>query len=180
MQEERERRRGQVRARRLVHRRSSSTSSGRFDGRDVVPTRFVRACPRGHIDDVDWRRFVHGADDPCRRQLWLDERGTGGDLADLIVRCECGKSRGTARGGRVRDPVARARAAGCARGSGDGNREDCTLPSRLLIRTAANAYFPQVMSALSLPDAGRGLQQLVAELWDDLRHRRRRRRCWRS
>ena len=27
-------------------------------------------------------------------QLWLDERGTSGDLADLYVRCECEKSRG--------------------------------------------------------------------------------------
>ena len=29
----------------------------------------------------------------CRRQLRLDERGTSGDLAEQIVRCECGKSR---------------------------------------------------------------------------------------
>ena len=79
------------RSRRLVHRKALD-DKGRFDGRPVVATRFVRACPKGHVDDLDWRRFVHGAEDPCRRRLWLDERGTGGDLADLVVRCECGKS----------------------------------------------------------------------------------------
>lgn len=84
---------GRERARRLVHRRALN-EKGTFEGRPVVPTRFVRACPRGHIADLDWQRFVHGRDSTCRRQLWLDERGTGGDLADLVVRCECGKSRG--------------------------------------------------------------------------------------
>ena len=39
------------------------TTKGRFDGRPVVATRFVRACPKGHVDDLDWRRFVHGAED---------------------------------------------------------------------------------------------------------------------
>jgi phosphatidylserine/phosphatidylglycerophosphate/cardiolipin synthase-like enzyme len=66
----------------------------RFDKRQVVATRFVRACPKGHVDDLDWSNFVHGRADNCRRQLWLDERGTTGDLADLVVRCECGKLRG--------------------------------------------------------------------------------------
>src|SRR5215831_6640411 len=77
---------------RLVHRKELDDKLG-FDGRPVVATRFVRACPKGHVDDLDWRTYVHGSDDNCRRQLWLDERGTSGDLGDLVVRCECGKSR---------------------------------------------------------------------------------------
>ena len=83
--------RSNVRSRRLVH--GTALDNGRFEGRPVVATRFVRACRRGHVDDLDWFRFVHGPDDPCRRALWLDERGTSGDLAEQIVRCECGKSR---------------------------------------------------------------------------------------
>ena len=44
----------------------------------MVATRFVRGCPRGHVDDLDWRRFVHppGSDCPPTRALWLDEQGT--------------------------------------------------------------------------------------------------------
>ena len=80
------------RSRRLVHRKALD-QRGRFDGLPVVPTRFVRACPRGHVDDLDWAGFVHGPEERCRRQLWLDEVGTTGDLADLIARCECGRSR---------------------------------------------------------------------------------------
>ena len=154
------------RSRRLVHRKALD-AKGRFDGLQVVPTRFVRACPRGHVDDIDWRWYVHGAGDDCRRQLWLDETGTGGDLADLVVRCECDKRRevyeatqqdlnplGTCRGRRP--------------WLGISAGEDCKLPSRLLIRTASNAYFPQVMSALSLPDRGSAVHSVVARLWNDL------------
>lgn len=157
---------GQVRARRLVLR-SMLDERGRFDGCDVVPTRFVRACPRGHIDDLSWRRFAHGAGDSCKRQMWLDERGTGGDLADLTVRCECGKSESLQKAADF-GSLSLGTCRGLRPWLGRGNREDCTLPSRLLIRTAANAYFPQVMSALSLPDHRTGLQKVVSELWDDL------------
>lgn len=167
VQEERGGTRGSDRSRRLVHRRALDTK-GRLDGRTVVPTRFVRACPRGHIADLDWYRFVHGDDDPCRRQLWLDERGTGGDLADLVARCECGKTRGMHEAAELDlKPLGICR--GLRPWLGDASREDCAQPSRLLIRTAANAYFPQIMSALSLPEAGSAVAEAVAALWEDLR-----------
>ena len=35
---------------------------------------------------------------------------------------------------------------------GRDTREQCGEPNRLLIRTASNAYFPQLMSVISLPD----------------------------
>ena len=157
---------GNERSRRLVHRKSLD-EKGTFDGRQVVPTRFVRACPRGHISDLDWYWFVHGPEDACKRQLWLDERGTGGDLADLVVRCECGKSRRMAEAAEL-DMKPLGSCWGARPWLGAGSHEQCGLPSRLLIRTAANAYFPQVMSALSLPEHGTQLEEAVRDLWDDL------------
>jgi hypothetical protein len=154
------------RSRRLVHRKELD-EKGRFDGRPVVATRFVRACPKGHVDDLDWRRFVHGAENNCRQRLWLDERGTGGDLADLVVRCECGKSRGLYEATQLEmNPLGTCR--GARPWLGRNTEEDCKLPSRLLIRTASNAYFPQVVSVLSLPDRGSAVETAVRKLWDDL------------
>jgi hypothetical protein len=152
------------RSRRLVHRKGLDDKA-RFDGRPVVATRFVRACPKGHVDDLDWQRFVHGVEDACRRQLWLDERGTSGDLGDLVVRCECGKSRSLYEATQLEMNLL-----GTCRGArpwlGRNTNEDCNLPSRLLIRTASNAYFPQVVTVLSLPDRGSGVETAVQELWD--------------
>ena len=157
---------GGSRSRRLVHRKFLD-EKGRFDGRQVVPTRFVRACPRGHVSDLNWHWFVHGSEDACKRQLWLDERGTGGDLADLVVRCDCGKSRGMHEAAEL-DMKPLGLCWGARPWLGAGSQEQCGVPSRLLIRTAANAYFPQVMSALSLPEHGTHLEEAVRELWDDL------------
>jgi hypothetical protein len=154
------------RSRRLVHRKALD-ERGRFDDRPVVPTRFVRACPNGHVDDLNWRHFVHGPDDNCNRQLWLDEQGTSGDLADLKVRCECKKSRSLYEATHLED-IPLGICSGARPWLGSDAHEDCNLPSRLLIRTAANAYFPQVVSVLSIPDKGSKVESIVGELWDDL------------
>jgi len=84
-----------------------------------------------------------------------------------VVRCECGKARGL-----YEASIMDGQPLGTCRGTrpwlGRNSNEDCNLPSRLLIRTASNAYFPQVVSVLSLPDRGTAVQGVVAELWDDL------------
>ena len=154
------------RSRRLVHRKALD-ERGLFERLKVVPTRFVRACPRGHVDDLDWRGFVHGEGSSCRRQLWLDERGTTGDLADLFVRCECGKWRPLYEAAELdQNPLGTCQ--GARPWLGRNTNEDCNQRSRLLIRTASNAYFPQVVSVLSLPERGTAVDGTVAELWDDL------------
>ena len=155
------------RSRRLVHRKALD-ERGRFDGQAVVATRFVRACPKGHVDDIDWHVFVHGPKNNCLRQLWLDEFGTSGDLSELRVRCECGKGRGMHEAKDIgTNPL------GICQGArpwlGKNANEPCNQPSRLLIRTASNAYFPQVISVLSLPDRGGEIENAVSELWEDLR-----------
>ena len=158
---------GSFLSRRLVQHKALD-ERWRFDGLEVVPTRFVRACPRGHVADLPWRRFAHrGDDDGCMQQLFLDEQGTGGDLGDLTVRCECGKKRGLHEAAEY-ESFALGRCPGTRPWIGWDARETCELPGRLLIRTAANAYFPQVLSALSLPDKQTGLTKLVADLWEFL------------
>ena len=154
------------RSRRLVHRKSLDDKN-RFDSRPVVPTRFVRACPRGHVDDLDWVGFVHRDAERCTRQLSLAERGTSGDLSDLVVRCDCGQSRRLYEAAEIAE-----RPLGTCRGKrpwlGLDTDEECNQPSRLLIRTASNAYFAQVVSVLSLPDRGSAVEGAVYALRADL------------
>ena len=153
------------RSRRMVHRKA--LDRGRFDKNPVIATRFVRACRKGHVDDIDWYRFVHGEGNLCRRQLWLDERGTSGDLAEQIVRCECGKSRRMYKAVEfAKSPLGKC--SGARPWLGLYAKEECDEPSRLLIRTASNAWFPQVLSVLSLPDRGSEVDRAVEELWDRL------------
>jgi hypothetical protein len=157
------------RARRLVHWKA--LEKGRFKDEDnrwypVVPVRFVRACPKGHLGDIEWREFVHGERGGCIRDLYLEERGTSGDLDEIWVRCDCGKDR-------VMSQAARRelRALGSCNGArpwlGRGTREACGDANRLLIRSASNAYFPQTMSVISIPDTAAAIDAIVDALWDD-------------
>jgi len=109
-----------IRTRLLVHRKA--LTKGKYIDRDkkkktVVPVRFVRACRAGHIADIDWYYFAHSGVSECAkqgRQLFIDERGTSGDLTEVWIRCECGKAE--------RSMAAAAILANKALGSCDGSR----------------------------------------------------------
>lgn len=161
-----------VRSRPLIHQRALVNGRYQRERRKygVVPVRFVQACRNGHISDVDWYVFVHGADDRCRRPLWLDERGTSGDLADITVRCECGKERSLAQATR---PFTLGACLGKRPWLGPAAGEKCSGVdgkveyNHLLIRSATNVYFGETMSVISLPDAGAALRAAVDPIWED-------------
>jgi hypothetical protein len=158
------------RSRMLVHRKLLNKNKyidERKRRREVVPVRFVRACRAGHIGDIDWYSFVHGGQTECRRQLWIDERGTSGDLTEVWIRCECGVERNMSHAAILKN-----RALGICDGArpwlGAYTREQCGEPSRLLIRTASNAYFPQKMTVISLPDRDNTVKQAIDAAWENL------------
>lgn len=151
----------------LVHR-DALDERRRYDGKPTVPIRFVRACPRGHVADIQWSDFVHrGKKVDHVPRLTLEERGATGELGNLWVRCECGMSRRMSEAADIStNPLGPC--PGTRPWLGPNTAEDCGLPSRLLIRTATNAYFPMVVRALSLPERGDALDQVVHDLWDYL------------
>ena len=144
-----------------VPQRAKQASSGRPDPfRPGVPT-------RTHLGDVDWYYFAHRAAAKCRRPLHIDERGTTGDIAETWIRCECGERR------RLSDAAslqlkALGRCDGARPWLGPFTREECDEPNRLLVRHASNAYFPQVMSVISLPDRAETLEKAVNQVWADV------------
>lgn len=176
-----------ARSRPLVHR--ERLLDGRYQNKEVVPIRFVRACINGHIDDIDWHSFLHDASDNCRRQLWIDERGTTGDLTNVTIRCDCGKSRSmaTAEFRSMKDAEVDSSApAGDGAGKGKaplgycrGRRpwlgprssERCVNErgeaevNRLLIRSASNAWFSETVSVISIPDVDAELMKVIEGAW---------------
>ncbi len=156
------------RRRQLVH--LNALEKGKFKGRDrkthdVVPVRWVRACPKGHVADIDWVALVHGEKVACG-DLWVEERGTSGDLADITIVCDCGKERKMSQAAQIE-----LRTLGSCPGKrpwlGRGASEGCKQPSRLLIRSASNAYFPQQLAVISIPDVVDAVHQAVRDLWDN-------------
>lgn len=144
----------------------------------TVPVRFVAACPRGHIEEFPWIKFVHGGTVPgaepgaaraCGNPRLVLDEGSSGDFSELWVHCRtCG----------VRRPMSNARAPmalpSCRAerpwlGS-EGREESCEEDLRLLVRTASDAYFSLVESALSIPPMKElALRAAVDAQWEILK-----------
>lgn len=132
---------------------------------ETVPVRFLGACRRGHAQEFPWIGFVHLGRDRCAApSLRLDEGATG-DFSEIRISCACG----------ARNQLSAAMAGieltcgGHRPWLGPEGREECQEKLRLLVRTASNSYFAQVVSALSVPEPGRELEEAVREVWDVLK-----------
>ncbi|WP_331452429.1 DUF1998 domain-containing protein [Streptomyces sp. SS162] len=134
----------------------------------LTPMRFVRICPDGHLDDVDWWYWAHSKLAPEQRQSCSESqhawkaRRLGFRVADrasgleaLSVRCgatgDGGKPCGAERdlldilgpqGGRCsgRNPWQHW-----------DTRATCGQQAHIVQRTAGNVYYPVVYSALDIP-----------------------------
>lgn len=127
----------------------------------TVPVRFLGACKHGHIQEFPWIAFAHLRYPRCAAPSLSFEEGATGDFSEIEVRCVCG----------AHEPLSRAIVASQfdCRGErpwlGVEGREECDQKLRLLVRTASNSYFHQVVSALSIPEPGRELEAALKTIW---------------
>jgi hypothetical protein len=144
---------------------------GKLQQLDVVPVRFVQCCANGHLSDIDWDRFAHGgARSRCQEDLWLDEAGAGNDFNEIYVRCpQCNKRQALAstKGDTGASLLGPCRGQRPWLGNFNDDGLDCTDEkdkpryNRLLVRSASNAYFPEMVGAISIPEAEDPLRQLI-------------------
>lgn len=116
----------------------------------AVPVRFVAACSRGHLSDFPWAHFIHRErkEGICERPDLRLEEGATGDLARIRARCvNCGASQPMSN---ARLPIYPCQGDRPWLG-GRAASEECDQKTDLLVRTASDAYFSQVVSALRLP-----------------------------
>jgi hypothetical protein len=130
----------------------------------VVPVRFVRACPKATS-----RTSTGGLRPPqpssaaaSPSALRLEERGTSGDIAELFVVCTVCKTEQSMVRATEFDRATGLGALGRCRGASSGaaaarppsaRTRGQPSPSKLLIRSATNAWFPAQLSAITLPTA---------------------------
>lgn len=142
--------------RRMVQWKELEWSTGKFkDGSktiSVTPMRFVAACKKGHMQDINWRGLVHRGQGQtgCRSAMWFVDRGTSADPKDLSIECDCGAraefeylfAEGILGGCNGHQPWL---------GEQSIDPNDCSENLKLLVRGASNAYFPQLANVIALP-----------------------------
>lgn len=123
----------------------------------TLPAPFIVACPAGHIDDFPWREYVHRGASDCKQRMTLYSVARTGSVADIHVRCGCGKERpaSDAFGERRADALGP-----CTRkmpwlGIGYQDSGACRYSAdvRAMQRGATNAWFPVVRTALAVREA---------------------------
>ena len=130
---------------------------------ECVPVRFVLACRKGHIEEFHWIDFAHSPGKRCASPSLRLLEGETGDFSEIRVVCACGRSQALVKA-HVKETAPTC--GGYRYWLGSEGREECDEKLRLLVRTASNSYFTQVVSALSIPDPGRELEDAVNSVWD--------------
>ena len=130
--------------------------------------RFVRACPNGHLDDVDWTGTVHAGKPVCVGDLfdWVEE--TGSDLRSVRLRCRTCRVEAS-----LLDIYYRTW--GCSgRFPEEDSTEPCNEQASVVLRSATSLRIAEVITTikvpppvlrihalLNLPAIGRGLLSLA-------------------
>lgn len=123
----------------------------------TLPAPFIVACPSGHIDDFPWREYVHRGPTPCRKRMKLFSIAKTGSVADILVKCECEKTRSASDAFGERRSEALGQCSRHRPWLGIGNRDSAVCADaaevRAMQRGATNGWFPVVRSALAVKEA---------------------------
>ena len=134
----------------------------------IVPVRFVQACVKGHISDINWYAFVRQDWKTERNgRLWLDEGGAGNDFAEIFVRDERTQARRPLSDAMVPEAQVLGKCSGSKPWLGPRVWDPCDKPNRLLSRSASNAYFSQSLGVIAIPDSNAQLAAAVDKVYED-------------
>ena len=137
---------------------------------ELIPSRFVVACRRGHLDEFPYQFWAHRTprDPAVEHKLRIDARGASSALRDIEITCSCGQS-ATMEGAFNRDALAGSSCRGRRPWLRDADEDGCDEKPRVLQRGASNVWFPVLRSALSIPPWSEGVFQLLNQHWPVLR-----------
>lgn len=138
-------------------------------GAILIPSRFVIACPKGHITDFPYDRWVHAGHTKSGDQhdLALSTAGSSASLRSVVISCTCGLSV-TMDGAFDRGALD-----GIAQCFGrrpwlSEDDSHCDQKPRTLQRGSSNVWFAATRSALSIPPWSDTVFKLIRGQWPAL------------
>ncbi len=136
----------------------------------LVPSRFVVACGRGHIDDFPYMQWVHGhAEWDKTHKLRLTTSGVSAALRDVVISCETCDAPDRS----LEDAFKKGELANLVTCWGKRpwlkDEEECGTMLRTLQRGASNVWFGHVVTALSIPPWSDAAFDAINRFWPMLR-----------
>ncbi|MDE0307402.1 MAG: DUF1998 domain-containing protein [Albidovulum sp.] len=127
----------------------------------LVPMRYIAACSKGHLMDVDWWSWAHsrspratGTCDRANAELSFFSDGlSGSSLRSLRVKCrKCSASRNLEDLQRLDPKAIGQRCTGRQPWQSRDNAEECTARLRVLLRSETSVHYAEIDSALDLEE----------------------------
>lgn len=118
---------------------------GKFAQDEAI--KFLRACPDGHLDDIDWQRIIHRKNKNCNSKHfeWIQE--TSDDLQSIRIRCLGKGCNAEATLWEIYNQTFH-----CSGYSPESDAtEKCTKDAIVILKSASNIRQPENVSALTIP-----------------------------
>lgn len=146
--------------------------------RPLTPSRFVIACPNGHLDDFPYWEWVHhktgltSGTNTGRHELQLETKGESASLRSIIISCSCGADPVSMQGAFGRAAMKDLRVSCTGRRpwlGADAIQQGCLEIPRALQRGSSAAWFPIQRSSLSIPPWSNKVHKLIDKYSNELR-----------
>jgi len=141
----------------------------RGNRRNVEAIRFIQACPKGHMDEVDWYQLVHGDESGCQHNRWFIWYGGGRSLSEIRIKCpRCGS--------KVNFGEAYMQEWKCSGRfpekelplpDSPPTRYECDKGARIIQRQASNLRIPELVTLFTIPPRHTPLHNLL-QMWEIL------------
>ena len=137
----------------------------------LIPSRFIAACPKGHIEDFPFMEWIHrGSAWSEQHKLRLLPGRSSASLSGIRIDCSCGKSETMT--GTFNPEALHGIGYDCSGsmpwiGEAGGGPEYCGEYLRVVQRGASNVYFPLTTSSIYLPLWGEDAERAVNEILDE-------------
>lgn len=130
--------------------------------KEVIPSRFVVACEKGHISDFPYREWAHGGPTTCNKPLKILSDKQTGELKSIHIKCECGKSNHM---GNTFSKTFEWPCSGEKPWLGDV-KEDCTQNVTTLQRSSTSVYFPITLTSILIPPWSKEINNEIERNWE--------------
>ena len=141
----------------------------------LIPSRFIAVCPKGHIEDFPFMKWIHrdgNWDDTHKLQILPGSSSSS--LSGIRARCSCGKSETMAgtfnydiRTGGPLHKIGYDCSGGTPWFGIEGNPNQCGEHLRVVQRGASNVYFPLSVSSIYLPLWGKNTNSTIDKILSD-------------
>ena len=141
----------------------------------LIPSRFIAVCPKGHIEDFPFMKWVHtGEHCDSTHKLRLLASRSSANLSGIKVKCSCGREKSLAgsfnfdatKGGALHNI-----GYNCSGGMPwlgiEGKQDQCGDNLRVVQRGASNIFFPLTVSSIYLPLWGEECSSTINNIIDN-------------